>query len=57
MEGELREILEAPGFFGNRKSHHGGEAAHEVSETTAEAAVAATAVAIVYLARQLPPRP
>lgn len=58
MERELREILEAPGFFGNRKSRHGGgEAAHEISEATAEAAVAAAAVAIVYLARQLPPQP
>lgn len=58
VEGELREILEAPGFFGNRMSRHGaGEAAHDVSEATAEAAVAAAAVAIIYLACQLPARP
>lgn len=35
-EGELKELLVAPGFFGNRKSRHGaGYAAHDVSEASA----------------------
>jgi hypothetical protein len=56
VEGEMREMLVAPGFFGNRKSRHGGGyVAHAVSTATAEAAVAASAVAITYLASQLPP--
>jgi hypothetical protein len=56
VEGEMREILVAPSFFGNRKSRHGGGyIAHAVSTATAEAAVAASAVVITYLASQLPP--
>ncbi|HSS42462.1 MAG TPA: hypothetical protein VLK37_07905 [Solirubrobacterales bacterium] len=56
VESEMRELLVAPGFFGNRKSRHGGGyVAHSVSTATAEAAVAASAVAITYLANQLPP--
>jgi hypothetical protein len=56
VERELPEILQGAGFFGNRKGRHGaGPVAHDVDEAGAEAAVAAAAVAITYLARRLPP--
>lgn len=55
VEGELREMLVAAGFFGNRKSRHGGGYnAHEVGEKTASTVVASAAVAISYLASKLP---
>lgn len=52
---EAKEILVAPGFFGNRKGRHGaGPVAHDVSEAEAEATVGGAGVAIKYLASQLP---
>ena len=55
VEKDAREILVAPGFFGNRKGRHGaGPVAHDVTEPEAEAAVGAAPVAIKYLASQLP---
>lgn len=57
VEAEIQEMLVAPGFYGNRKSRHGGGyVAHDVGTTSAEAAVAAGAVAITYLAGHLPSR-
>jgi hypothetical protein len=55
VESELKEMLTAAGFFGNRKGRHGaGAISHSVSQTTAEAVVASAAVALTYLAKQLP---
>jgi hypothetical protein len=57
VEAEIREMLVAPGLYGNRKSRHGsGYVSHDVGTTSAEAAVAAGAVAITYLAGHLPAR-
>lgn len=44
-----------PARFGNKRGRHGaGAVAHDVTEAEAEQVVAAAAVAIVYVAKQLP---
>lgn len=56
VERDFKEMLEGPGFFGNRKGRHGaGAVAHAVTVPEAEGVVAGAAVAITYLAHQLPP--
>lgn len=51
---ENEAMILGPARFGNKRGRHGaGRVAHDVTEVEAELVVAAAAVAIVYLAKQL----
>jgi hypothetical protein len=52
---ENEAMVLGPSRFGNKRGRHGaGPVAHDVTEAEAEQVVAAAAVAIVYLGKQLP---
>lgn len=52
---DAREIVAAPGRFGNRRGRHGaGAVAHNVTAEEAETVVAAAAVAVTFIAKRLP---